>query len=603
MSVRSLGLAALALGPAAAAAAIFSPGDLAKAHAAYEGLANCTKCHPQGKQLSREVCLACHEEMKPSFAEGRGLHGRLPQGERDCWRCHHDHQGREFSMIDWGPSGKKGFDHARTGLPIKGKHLVIDCGKCHQARLIADPAVKQLLTRRPGRKTFLGAPAACAACHADEHRGQVGTDCKKCHGESRFKPAPRFDHGKTEYPLVGKHEKVACGKCHPRAVDPTVHVGLRPKHRTFLRFKPVRSESCLDCHKDPHRDRFGRKCAGCHTEADWKTMVPGASEVLGFHDKTRYRLEGAHGRVACRPCHGPFGGDKAVFRGMAFDACTDCHVDAHGGQMARKRVLGSGACDRCHTLQSFEAVKYGPQEHRESRYPLEGAHLVVACASCHQASPRIAERLPAAARRELARRGRPVRLSQAVYAMSGNWTRCETCHADPHGGQFDKRAGGKGCTGCHELSSFARTRFDHTKDTKFPLEGKHAKTACASCHPASAGPRGAPLVKYTGVERTCAGCHADPHAAQFAKGVDEPTDCGRCHGAEDWKKKTLRFRHEPPFTDFRLAGKHLKAECKACHPEVKVGGGAVVARYRGVPRTCHGCHADFHRGAFRGFEP
>jgi hypothetical protein len=598
--VRALAAALVLLACAARAADLFSPGELARPHAAYQGLANCTRCHPRGKQLSQEACLACHEEVKPSLDQNRGLHGRLSGDKRECWSCHHDHQGRDFSMIDWdSPSGRKGFDHARTGVPLKGKHLSVDCMKCHEARRIADAAVRLFLEKNPTRRTFLGAPAACAACHADEHRGQLGNDCKKCHGDAGFKPAPHFDHGKTDYALLGKHQVVACRKCHPKVEDRASYADLKPKRPTYLRMKPIRHESCLDCHKDPHKNRFGEDCAGCHTEMDWKTMVRGAKEVLSFHDKTRYKLEGAHAQVACQPCHGPFPGEKAVFRGVPFATCTDCHLDAHAGQM--RRTPGGAKCDRCHTLEAFEIPRFGTEEHQQTRYPLEGAHRITACALCHQSDPRVAERLPRAARAEIVRRGRPIRLSLGVYLVSGNLPRCETCHADPHGGQFDKKAGSKGCTACHELSSFSRTRFDHARDTKFPLQGKHAKTACASCHPASAGPLGQSVVKYTGVAITCAGCHADPHGAQFPKALSDPNDCARCHGADDWKK-TLRFRHEPPFTDFTLEGKHRKAECRTCHPEIKLAD-AKLSRYRGVPRTCQGCHADFHKGAFRGFEP
>lgn len=598
MNARAVAMVLLWVAAAPAAADIFSPGELSRPHAAYGGLGKCTQCHPQGQQLSQGSCLACHEELKGRLARGQGLHGRLPERERDCWSCHHEHQGRDFALVDWGPAGKKGFDHSRTGLPLKGKHRGVDCGKCHQARRIADRSVRQLLERQPGRQTFLGAPPACAACHADEHRGQVGTDCAKCHDESAFKPAPLFDHGRTAYSLLGRHRAVACDKCHARAADPAAYADLRPVQKTFLRFKPVRHESCADCHKDPHQNRFGPLCARCHSETDWKTMASRAPEIRGFHDKTRFPLEGAHARVACKTCHGPFPGEKAVFRGLAFAACTDCHLDGHGGQM---RVRAPGACERCHTVQSFEVARYGPEEHRRTRYPLEGAHRTVPCASCHQADQRLAARVPAAARQELARRGRPVQVSLAVYAIAGDLSRCETCHADPHGGQFDARARGKGCTACHQLASFARTAFDHGTDTKFPLEGKHARTACASCHPAATGPAGKPVVRYAGVEVACAGCHADAHASQFARGPAEATDCARCHGADGWKQ--LRFRHQPPFTDFRLTGKHLKAECQACHLAVRVAAEATVRRYRGVPATCQGCHADFHRGRFRGFEP
>lgn len=598
--------AALLATPTARAADLFSPGELAQPHAAYEGLANCTKCHPQGKQLSQEACFTCHEELKWRVAQSRGYHGRLPGGERDCWTCHHEHQGRTFAMLDWGAAGKKGFDHARTGYPLKGKHAGVDCEKCHDPRRIADPGVKLLLERQPNRRTLLGAPVACNACHADEHRGQTSAECARCHVDSGWKPAPLFDHAKTLYPLAGKHQKVACDKCHPKAEDPVEHVGLQPKNKTFLRFKPISHGSCLDCHKDPHQSRFGEDCQRCHTEADWKTIVSGVTEARGFHDKTRYRLEGAHALVACKPCHGPFPGEKALFKGLPFASCTDCHVDPHAGQL--RKQAGGERCDRCHTLQTFETSKYGVEEHRQSRYPLEEAHRTVACAACHPPDPRIAERFPAEAREELERRGRPVKVSPALFLMAGDLSRCETCHADPHGGQFDKRAGAKGCAACHDLTAFSRTRFDHGRDTKFPLEGKHVKAACASCHPAQqveqkgAHGQAQVRVKYSGVETTCAGCHADVHGAQFARSVRDPSDCGRCHTADDWKK-VLRFKHEPPFSEFRLTGKHAKVECKACHPEARLPGDVRVRRFKGVPTACQGCHADFHKGAFRGFEP
>ncbi len=591
----------LLLAAPVARADLFSPGELSRPHASVEGLANCTKCHPQGQQLSQNACLDCHTELKGEVAAGRGFHGHLQGKARDCWTCHHEHQGRAFALVDWGPGGQKGFDHAKTGTPLKGKHAQVACEKCHDRRFIQDQAVRALLEKQPGRKTFLGAPPACSACHFDEHRGQEGTDCAKCHDERNFKHPPGFDHAKTNFALLGKHLKVACDKCHAKAEDQVEHVGLlQPKSRTFLKLKPLPHGSCQDCHKDPHQGRFGESCQKCHSEVDWKTITGVSTQERAFHDKTRYKLEGAHAAVKCQSCHGPFSGTPAQFRDLAFGACTDCHLDAHEGQMRRARA-DAGKCDRCHTVAGFDQTKYGPEEHQKSRYPLEGAHRNVPCASCHQADPRLAERVPAAMKEELARRNRPVKVSLGVYAFSGDLKRCETCHADPHGGQFDKRAGAQGCVACHEVSSFTKTRFDHAKDTKFPLLGKHAKTSCASCHPAQKGPHGQPVVKYAGVERTCAGCHADPHGAQFAKAPADPTDCARCHSNEAWKKPLL-FVHQPPFTEFKLAGKHLKVECKSCHAEVRVADAKVV-RYKGVPRTCQGCHVDFHKGAFRGFEP
>jgi len=598
-----LATALLAAG-SASAADVFSPGDLSRAHFQLSGLQSCTKCHPRGEQLSQASCLDCHRELAPRVKAGQGFHGRLPTGERDCWTCHHEHQGKDFALVDWGAGGQKKFDHARTGAPLLGKHLPVSCEKCHDPRLVQEPAVKKLLSEQPKRSTFLGAPAmaACASCHFDEHRGQLGTDCKRCHGEAGWKPAQRFEHARTAYPLTCKHARVACEKCHAPLPAPPAEPGLltAPVHADrYARYRPLAHAACLDCHKDPHQDRFGQDCIRCHVTDDWKRIVAGATAQHEFHQKTRYPLEGAHRAVACAPCHGPFHGTPARFKPLAFQACTDCHADAHAGQMAR-RGAEAGRCERCHEVRGFLPVRFGLEEHEKTSYELEGAHRTVACAACHPQDERLAERLPAQARAELARRGRPVRTSLALYDVAGDLTRCETCHADPHAGQLVRP---KGCAACHGLDSFHRVRFDHQKESRFALAGTHATAPCASCHRPEPGAGGA-VVRYRPLEVACAACHRDPHLGQLtsAAAAGAPVaGCERCHGADDWKK--LRFRHEQPFTDYPLTGKHQKVACEKCHPALQVAPGVESRRYKPLPRGCEGCHADFHQGAFRGFEP
>jgi hypothetical protein len=175
---------------------------------------------------------------------------------------------------------------------------------------------------------------------------------------------------------------------------------------------------------------------------------------------------------------------------------------------------------------------------------------------------------------------------------------CKTCHRDPHGGQFDRRMqAGTGCTTCHGTRSFREVKLDHTRDTSFPLVGKHATTACGSCHrPDSAG-----VVRYAPLAFACSSCHADPHAGQFAAIRGQGTDCSRCHSVEEWKD-LAKFVHGPPFTSFTLTGKHRALECQKCHLPVQLPTGT-VRRYRPLPTTCQGCHDDFHQGAFKGFVP
>ena len=140
----------------AARADLFSPGELSKPHAALEGLSQRTKCHPAGGQLSQATCLSCHDELQPRLGKGLGLHGRITAEKRDCEHCHHEHQGENASIIEWGPGGEKGFNHLRTGWALNGAHADTKCASCHEKRRIVWPVALELLKKRP--ETRLGLP-------------------------------------------------------------------------------------------------------------------------------------------------------------------------------------------------------------------------------------------------------------------------------------------------------------------------------------------------------------------------------------------------------------------------------------------------------------
>ncbi len=568
---------------------LFSPGDLAKAHSSLSGLDNCTKCHPVGGQLSQEACLDCHTELKPSVAKAHGLHGRIPSDKRACETCHHDHQGSNFQMIDWGPGGEKGFKHERTGYPLKGAHGPAKCAACHEPRLIQSNTVKALLDKRP--HTMLGLSTECEVCHFDEHRGQQKEDCEYCHDEKKWKTAPGFNHDDTQYALRGKHKKVKCADCHDSEKDPERHVFPVPKNETFLRFAPVDHKACTDCHKDVHEGKFGQRCQSCHVVDGWH-ILKNVSGERAFHEKTDFPLKGAHADVDCKKCHGPFPGIPAKFKKVPHEKCITCHPDAHVGQ------LGTGKdaqdCNACHDEQGFTPVKYGLEAHAKTRYPLEGAHQAVSCGACHEQQPQLKAKIPKATLVELKRKGLQELFSLATFDYAKPLDACETCHQDVHKGQFKDVA--KGCVACHRVESFRKISFDHDKNSRFPLEGAHKKVECAKCHPATPGQP----VKYKPLELTCRSCHLDVHVGQFSR--RGPVECEKCHRNDEFKPKTL-FKHEPPFTDFLLDGEHAKAKCSACHRSVKVASGVESVQYRPLPKTCEGCHSDFHDGAFKGFEP
>ena len=83
--------------------------------------------------------------------------------------------------------------------------------------------------------------SGCINCHQDVHNRQFeetgGTDCLKCHGYADW-TASRFDHDQTAFKLEGKHESVACNKCH----IPVVEAGI-----TYTEYK-LKDYSCESCH-------------------------------------------------------------------------------------------------------------------------------------------------------------------------------------------------------------------------------------------------------------------------------------------------------------------------------------------------------------------
>jgi len=538
----------LLAGAAGPAWAQISPGPLARPHERLEGSANCLKCHDR-QGVAPEKCLACHTLLADRIASGQGLHARSDY--RDCKRCHVDHQGREFELVFWGDRGRDRFDHGLAGWPLEGKHGRVACDDCHRKH--ARRTAAQLAAGGAAPDTLLGLETACKACHEDEHRGQFGKrDCAACHTAKAWKPATGFDHGRAAFPLEGRHADVRCDACHTR--EPGEH-GTR-------RYVGIAFGDCSSCHKDPHRGRFGPTCASCHAGGTWVPRLR-----AGFdHDRTRYPLRGRHRAVACEGCHRA----GRSYR-LPHGSCTDCHADAHQGQLAAR--ADHGRCESCHDVNGFVPARFGPEEHAQTAYPLIGAHLAVPCDACHtrrthRGSKSMRFRLPS--------------------------TRCADCHDDRHRGELDRYAKVEGCEGCHVVASWRQTRFDHSR-ARFALDGAHARVACARCHPTvdEGTPRERP--RLSGVPSACQGCHRDPHAGQLTRaGLRSP--CERCHTASDWK--ATRFDHSRD-SAYALDGAHRRVPCAGCH-KTEIRASAVVVRYRPLGTRCKDCHGAGQTGAKRG---
>jgi len=384
------------------------------------------------------------------------------------------------------------------------------------------------------RVQFVGTSTACATCHKDPHAGRFTTECRKCHSATGWKT---FERTQFDHQLA---RFPLTGK-HAAVACEKCHTGTPP------RWKPVTFATCDACHADPHRAQFAPKpCTACHDTGGWAS---GGDKIRGNHP--RLSLANGHAKVACATCHDR-GNDKPPSRGAT---CEGCHRPVHVAKFGAR-------CETCHASIRWvglpEAI--GREHHGKTRYPLAGKHQAVACAQCHPTSRPVAQRF------------------RGVASAT-----CGGCHSDPHQGRLAARGD---CAQCHAVAGFTPTSFgavQHAK-TQFPLEGKHVATPCGGCH-GTARPR----VVFQTAKQACRDCHANPHGSQFAREIAED-GCAHCHTPLDWHQARIDHATWP------LLGAHTRTPCAACHGAQPKG--APASAYRGVARTCEGCHDDRHAGQF-----
>lgn len=583
-----------ALGRPAPAAAQISPGPLARPHAQLEGSLKCESCHggggPRGgKEAMTAQCLGCHKDIAWLIQQRRGFHARVTQ---PCAACHPDHAGRDFALISWTEGDSTRFDHRRTGWPLEGSHQKVECAKCHKTEFRVSRAAA-LFKRPSGSPGWVGLERECASCHEDVHRGALDRDCTKCHDLEAWKPAPRFDHAKTDYPLTGKHADAACDKCHLDSRLPLKRTGAG---QPIPVYRPVPHQECSTCHQDPHRGGLGPTCANCHTTGGFRVINKASFD----HDRTKYPLRGRHASVACAKCH-DFG--TAQGRKPAFATCAACHTDPHAGTAT---LAGRAVdCASCHDVQGFTPSTYTVVQHRQAKYALAGRHQQVACSSCHVKNPR----------------GLPVaRLGRAGVLMRPAFARCRDCHGDDHGAQLKGRAGGADCASCHVVDGWTPSTFTAAAHARLrvTLEGKHGEIACAACHgPGRMGLPPLPAAQTLGKagvmlsprEIDCVSCHLDPHQGRFAAGGAAPQDrgCVACHGFAAFRPSTMDIAAHSKYA-LPLEGAHRAVPCVGCHADMKRAGlvsSLVLARTTGAPLTfrvsktgCEVCHQSPHGTQF-----
>ena len=396
--------------------------------------------------------------------------------------------------------------------PVAKAHadLESECSKCHVA--FKASAQTQL----------------CLDCHKDvaldvraktgfhgRSSAVAGADCKVCHSDHLGRDADIVGLNRDAF----RHDQTdyALHGAHTRLACESCHAAGK-------KFRDARS-GCVDCHArdDAHQGRLGRDCAHCHQETAWR-------KADFDHAKTRFPLEGKHAQVACALCHA---GER--YKDTPRD-CATCHVldDEHKGRFGPK-------CETCHAAAGWAQVRF--DHARDAHYALVGAHQKLACATCHTGD---------------------------LYKQKLG-TDCLSCHRadDVHEGRNGAR-----CEDCHQTAAWKTVRFDHDRNTDFPLHGAHRQVACEACHTRP--------VHEQKLGRNCIDCHRsdDPHHGQ------QGTDCVRCHGETGWRDK-VAFDHD--LARFPLLGMHAVVACEECHR---------TRAFHDTDRTCVGCHdrKDVHHG-------
>jgi hypothetical protein len=248
----------------------------------------------------------------------------------DCKACHTAAGWKTIS----GSAGDSGFDHARTGFPLSGRHRGAACSDCHNST--------QAVTRE------------CSGCHEDAHQAQLGAACDHCHSANSWLQTDAIArHRQTRLPLTGMHALTDCQDCH-----------LHTSERQWSS-PPA---DCFACHAADYRrpdvhplhsgtpgdptSALPRDCSICHRPNAWiPAFVPSgtlasaglALEIATSHDRVFPLSFGRHRGLDCGACHVSGASPRAV-------RCNGCH--AHNEitlQRQHEKVPGFGSsCLGCH---------------------------------------------------------------------------------------------------------------------------------------------------------------------------------------------------------------------------------------------------------------
>ncbi|MGC2197846.1 MAG: hypothetical protein WA628_24465 [Terriglobales bacterium] len=295
----------------------------------------CALCHVNGNyNLTNKSCVSCHLKDFQGTTNPNHAAAGMPQ---QCEVCH--------NTSAWQPAT---FDHSKTGFPLTGAHIQVQCAQCHT------------------NGNYNLTTTTCVSCHLKDFQGTTNPNhvtggfpqqCEVCHSTTNWTSAT-FNHATTGWPLTGFHTSVQCSQCHTNGNY------------------NMTSTACVSCHLKDFQSTtnpnhvsggFPQQCDVCHSTAAW-------SPATFNHNNTTFPLTGAHTTVACANCH-----VNNNYTTLPTD-CYGCHKTDYQGTNSPNHVSAGfpTTCAVCHSTSSWLGATFN-----HTWFPTNHGNANGVCATCH----------------------------------------------------------------------------------------------------------------------------------------------------------------------------------------------------------------------------
>ena len=344
-------------------AAQISPGSLSRAHQSLNGTTQCTACHAISAGKATFKCLDCHREIATRLAAGRGLHASYlgkTDSSQGCVKCHSEHNGEDFTLVRWTPT-PAAFNHTKTGYPLEGKHVGLDCKRCHTAERVNATEPRSIQVKDANR-TYLGLSSQCAIATATSTRDVSGPIASRV-TTSRA--------GEDDFVSVRSlQDEVPTHRRAHRCRLPEVPYSRCRRQATLCRssLRSLRLPATQIHTRAASRIPVSRAIAPAAGKRFHSANVSARFDIR----KHNTRCLESTGRLVARNAT-----QAAILRSqLRSRTCADCHKPSPHGDQFVKRADG-GRCESCHNVNGFKPSTFGLKGARDYFYPLVGKHANV----------------------------------------------------------------------------------------------------------------------------------------------------------------------------------------------------------------------------------